>query len=148
MNPFDPELFMNTSFDQESATRVMPCPVGEYTAQVKDVKTRVLGNGSVVMDVTWVIDDANARQITGRKEITSRQSVWLDFDEGGNLAFGEGKNVGLGRLRKALNQNKAGQPWSPSMLKGGVAKVKVAHTPSKDNPEDMYDNVVAVAALS
>lgn len=146
MTQFDPALFMQTSFTEENATKLVPCPAGEYNAQIKDVKTRLLDNGSVVMDVTWTIDDQAVREATGRKEVTSRQSVWLDFDNG-NLAFGEGKNVGLGRLRKALNQNTAGQPWSPSMLIGGVARVKITHTPDKKTG-DIYDNVVAVSALS
>jgi hypothetical protein len=143
--PFDPELFMNTNFAEANATKVIPCPAGEYNGIIEDVKTRVLDSGQVLMDVVWNIDDVKAKEKSGRDKLTVRQSVWLDF-ENGNLAFGEGKNVGLGRLRAALNQNAAGKPWSPAMLKGQVAKVKVTHRPDKTTG-DLYDQVSAVSAL-
>jgi len=143
---FDPNAFMNTEFKESNATRVIPCPVGDYAAMISKVDSRTLPNGSVVMDVTWSIDDARAKETTGRPTITCRQTVWLDFDTNGGLAFGEGKNVGLGRLRAALGQNTAGQPWSPSMLSGKTARVKVTHRADKDSG-DIYDQVSAVAAL-
>lgn len=144
-SPFNEDLFMQTTVDKENATKVIPCPPGEFPAVIESVKTRVLDSGKVLMDVVWSIDSAEAKQKTGREKLTVRQSVWLDF-ENGNLAFGEGKNVGLGRLRAAVKQNTSGQPWSPAMLKGQAAKVKVTHRPDKDTG-DIYDQVAAVTGL-
>lgn len=143
---FDPELFGNTTFSEPNATRVAPCPEGTYPAMLKDWKTRVLDDGRVVMDVTWDVDDAGAKEKTGRSAITVRQTVWLDFDANGGLMFGEGKNVGLGRLRDAIGQNAKGQPWSPNMLKGKAAKVKVTHRLDKETG-DVYDQVSAVTKM-
>jgi hypothetical protein len=143
--PFDPAAFLNTTFTDANATRVIPCPAGEYVAQVKDVKSRV-AKESIILDVLWTIDDAVAKDRTGKKEVVVRQSLFLDF-ENGMLSFSEGKNVALGKVRKAVNQNIAGQPWSPMMLKGGTARVRVENKPSEKDPEDVFDNVVAVSPL-
>lgn len=144
---FDPDAFMNTQFQEPNATRIIPCPAGEYNAMISDLKTRTLPNGNVTMDVVWEIDDVGVREKTGRPKVTVRQTCWLDFDANGGLAFGEGKNVGLGRLRAAVGQNTAGQPWSPGMLKGRTARVKVTHRADKDSG-DIYDQISTVSALS
>lgn len=143
---FDPELFMNTKFNAPLSTKMIPIPPGEYNAIIDEVKPpRVNADGSVVMDVTWLIDDQRVKDATKRDKNTVRQSLWLDF-ENGQLSSAEGKNVSLGRLRTALNQN-SGNDWSPSMLKGGVAKVKVVSNINKDTGED-FGKVVAVSPLS
>jgi len=142
---FDPDLFMNTTVSTVLPTKMVPVPPGEYTAIIDDVKTRQNTDGSVVMDVSWSIDNADVAAKTGRTKNVVRQSIWLDF-ENGVLAASEGKNVGLGRLRDALGQN-TGAPWSPTMLKGGVAKVKVVPNINKDTGED-YGKVVAATKLA
>ena len=147
---FDPDVFMNTQFSDANATKAIQCPPGEYRASISNVKSRVLPKGSIVMDVSWeVLDDAVKSQLglTGDAKLTVRNdTIWLDM-ENGSLLFGEGRNIGLGRLREAVNQNSKGQPWSPAMLKGAVAKIKVAHEVNKDNG-DIYAKAVAVSKLS
>jgi len=146
MTPFDSDAFMNSSVNEANATKLIPCPPGDYPALIKEVKTRVLDKGSIILDVAWDVDDAKAKEKTGRQALTVYQSVFLEFDDNGGLAFGEGKNVSLGRLRAAVKQNSSGQPWSPMMLKGAVAKVKVTHRVDK-NTGDVRDQVSAVAAI-
>jgi len=146
MSPFDADNFMNTQSTESNATKVIPVPPGEYNAQIKDLKVRD-AKDSKVLDVIWELDSEPARQATGRKEVQVRQSLFLDFNDNGGLSFAEGKNVGLGRLRQALNQNNKGQPWSPINLKGGVAKINVTHRVDKDTG-DIYDQVSKVAPLS
>jgi len=142
---FDTSLFMNTETSDANATRMMPCPVGDYPATVQDVRPRALDDGRVVMDVVWDIDDAGVKEVTKRQKVTVRQSVWLDMQNGVILG-GEGVNVQLGKLRAALGQNKAGEAWSPGKLIGGVARVRVTHRADKDTG-DIYDQVSAVSPL-
>lgn len=147
MSPFDPATFMQTQFNEENATRGIPCPVGEYAAKVEKVDPKLTESGKALLNLSWEILDPNVLVATGKTKVLVRQTVWLDIDEAtGSLAFGEGKNIQLGRLREALNQNTKGQPWQPAMLVGGSARVKVAHNPDKTTG-DIYDNVVAVAKL-
>lgn len=150
VSAFDPDVFMNTQFNDANATKPVVCPPGEYRAQLTNVKTRALPKGSIVMDVSWeVLDDAVKASLGMKpdaKLYCRHDTIWLDFDNG-MLAFGDGQNVSLGRLRDALNQNTKGQPWAPSMLKGGVAKIKVAHEVNKDNG-DIYAKAVAVSKLN
>lgn len=144
-SPFDADNFINTQYTEPSATKVMPCPVGEYNAQITELKTRVIEkSGQVILTLDWAIDDAKAQEATGRQKLTVRQDLFLDI-ENGALQFGEGKNVGLGRVRAAVGQN-TGDSWAPSMLKGRTAKVKVTHRPNKDTG-DIYDQISAVSAL-
>lgn len=147
MSVFDADNFMNTQYSEANATKIIPCPAGEYNAVIADIKSRVIEKtGQVILSLSWEIDDAKAREITGRPKLTVRQDIFLDLNEQGGLIFGEGKNVGLGRVRAAVNQNAAGQPWSPGMLKGKAARVKVTHRPDKDTG-DIYDQIGAVSAL-
>jgi len=79
-------------------------------------------------------------------EPRARQTVWLDVDESGGLDFGRGKNVQLGRLRAAVNQNNAGEPWQPNMLLGQTARCTIKHRlNTTDN--SMQADVKSVAAL-
>lgn len=147
MSAFNPDTFMNTEVSDACATSFTPPPEGEVTGSIKIVKPRVLTDGRPVFDITWVIDSEEARQETGMAEPTVRQTLWLDITESGGLDFGKGKNVGLGRLREALNQNQPGKPWAPGMLIGGVAKIKIAHSIDKRDGVTIQAEVKAVAAL-
>jgi hypothetical protein len=144
---FDAESFLNQTTAAANATVIPPVPEGEYIAIIKSLKARVNNDGSVVMDVTWDIDDQNLKEQLKRKMITTRQSVWLDLDSSGNLASGEADNVALGRLRAAVGQNKEGTDWSPQMLIGKAAKIKVGHQVDKQTSE-IRDQVKAVTALN
>lgn len=144
---FNPDLFMQTSIEGEMSTTLVPCPEGEYAAVIKDLKPRVLSNGSAVMDITWAIDDETVKKVTGMNEPTVRQSIWLDTTESGGLDMAQGRNVGLGRLREAVNQNVKGRPWVPTNLIGQVARVKVTHTADKNDSSVIYANITAVTKL-
>lgn len=148
MSTFNPDLFMQSQVSEANSTTLLPIPVGEYAGVIKSVATRVVGpNARVVMDVVWGIDDASVVAATGIDNPTCRQSVWLDVTESGGLDMSSGKNVGLGRLREALGQNVKGKPWSPTMLVGAPAKVKIDHTTDKNDSSIVYANVVAVTKL-
>ena len=132
MSTFNPDSFLNTSVSEPSSTTFTPVPEGDYTASVKEIKPRSTDSGKAILDVTWAIDDAAVADITGMKNPSVRQSIFLDITDAGGLDMGKGKNISLGRLRDALGQNTPGQSWQPGMLVGGVAKVTVKHRMYED----------------
>ena len=123
---FDPDTFLSSTTTEASSTEYVPVPEGEYLAVVTKVAARATERAKI-LDVTWEIDDEAVKAETGLEHPTVRQSVFLDVNEQGALETGKGKNVDLGRLREAVGQNTPGQPWSPTMLEGQVARVRVAH---------------------
>lgn len=123
---FDPDQFLNTSTDAPMSTEFTPVPEGEYNAVVSKIEARQTSNGKSILDVVWAIDDEIVRKVTGMDNPTCRQTIWLDVTDSGALDISKGKNIGLGRLREALGQNKPGA-WAPSMLIGNVARVLISH---------------------
>jgi len=142
---FDAESFGQTEYNQTNDTKYPIIPEAEYNAVVKSFKFRQLDNGSVVMDVVWTLDSEEIRTLTGMKEPSVKQGVFLDMNESGSLDFSEGKNVKLGRLREALGLNKPGQPFSFNMLVGRPARLK---TKNRKDGEDTFADVKEVTALS
>ena len=145
---FDPDVFLSTQVNAQLDTRLVPCPEGSYLAMIESFKPRITTNKEtgqeyLIMDIQWLIDDQKAKEGAGRDKVMVRQSIFIDRTPQGTLDISKGKNVQLGRLREAVGQNIAGQPWAPSMLTGQVARVKVTHQIDKDTG-DRYDRVVAV----
>jgi hypothetical protein len=130
---FNPDQFLDATITDANDTKIVPVPIGEYIAVVSEVKARQWkkrddpSQGGLALDVTWDIDDAGVKQALGRDKVTVKQGLMLDFTESGGLDMGKGKNIGLGRLREAVDLNKPGQPFAPNMLVGRVAKVAVSH---------------------
>lgn len=155
---FNPEVFLNTTYDQPNATELKQIPEGEYTAisgpitagslRSYDIKRgQRAGERGYSLDIEWTLNDEDGRikEIIGR-EPKVRQGIMLDIKKDGTLELGEGRNVNLGRLRKALKQNGTGQPWSFAMLGGQVARVKVKHR-IDEATQKTYVEVVDVASV-
>ncbi len=123
---FNADAFMATEIEGELDTEFTPIPEAEYQALIKEVKPGTTTKGSTYMEVIWIIDNPEVRELLGMDEPTAKQTVWLDFNDAGALEFGKNKNVGLGRLRDALAQN-TGSPWKPTDLLGQVATVDIKH---------------------
>lgn len=148
---FDPALFEQQVVEEANETTYTPVPAGEYVGFIKDYKVREIqskipGNpNSYVMDVIYTLQNEDVRQQLGVDELIVRGSCFLDL-EGGRILFGVNKNVQLGQLRSAVGQNKAGEPWSPSMLRG-AGPVKIAVTVDAPTPEGkVYNRVNSVVA--
>lgn len=141
---FDPDMFMNQQTADANDTQFVPVPEDDYPAVIKEIKAGTAGD-KPVLNITWAIDSEAAREATGLESPTVRQTIWLDLTDQGGLDMGKGKNVGLGKLREALGQNTPGQPWSPGMLSGQVAIIKVEHRAGK-SPGEVYAGVKAVTA--
>lgn len=153
MSTFDPSQFLDFTTTDANSTERVPCPPGEYDAQVEKLETRTWTSktdptkSGVTLEVTWSIQDQTVLQQLDKDKVTVKQGVMLDFTDTGSLDMGKGKNIGLGRLRAATGNNVPGRPFAPSMLMGCMAKVRVSHEPSKDDPSVVYDRVTAVAPM-
>lgn len=147
---FNPEQFLDTQVTEANDTKTIPVPVGEYTALIEEVKCRQWQSkkdpsmSGLTLDITWSIDDQNVKELLGRDKVTARQGIMLDITESGTMDMGKGRNVGLGRLREAVNLNTPGQPFTFSMLPGRVAKVNVTHRVDGDQ---IFAEIKSVAKL-
>lgn len=144
---FDVNSFLDQSVDQAMDTKVVPVPVGEFLGVIDKVDARQWTSkndptkSGVTLDVTWLVEDENVKQLLGRDKVTVRQGVMLDLTETGGLDYAKGRNVALGKLREAVNLNAPGQPFAPSMLTGRMAKIKVDH---RVDGENIYAEVKGV----
>lgn len=144
---FNSDDFLNQQeVTDKFETSFSPIPAGEYMGMItkREAKVQPKPDGSgdwTILDITWQIDDARARDATGMQSPTLRDSVFLDM-ENGKLATGKNKNVGLGRLLEALGIN--GQPGNPfNNMVGKIAKVQVVVEPDKKDPTKVYNRVKA-----
>jgi hypothetical protein len=145
----DPDQLLSGSVTGANSTALSPIPEGEFNAVIQDVTLRDFvykkgdktGQTGYALDINWEINDEKLR-LELKRTPNVRQSMILDLN-GDAIAMGEGLNVGLGRLRKAVGQNEAGKPWSPLMLKGSVAMIA---TKQRMDGETIYTDVARVAA--
>jgi hypothetical protein len=151
MSQFDPNTFLEMTFDDANSTVAVPVPAGEYLAIVEKVEARPWQSKSdpsksgMALDLTWNIDDANVKALLDREKVTVKQGLMLDMTEAGGLDMGKGKNVSLGRLRAAFDLNTPGQPFGFKMMEGRVARVVVSHRQDPQDAEKIYAEVKAVA---
>lgn len=147
MSNFNPEAFMNSTTNEASATQYLQVPEGEYNASIDTVTPRSTQTGKALLSIKWKVDDEAARNATGMAEPSVFHTIWLDVKDDGTLDGGPGKNVQLGKLRDALGQNAAGKPWTPGMLVGQVAKIRVKHSIDKRDNVTINAEVSAVTKL-
>lgn len=146
---FDAQSFLDMSIDAALDTKAVPVPVGEYVAILEKVDARQWQSkdgtkSGVTLDLTWMLDDQAVKEALGRDKVTCRQGIMLDLTDTGGLDIGKGRNIGLGKLRAALNLNQVGVPFAFTMLNGRAAKVKVEHRIDGDN---IYAEIKQVAAI-
>ncbi|NOJ26545.1 MAG: hypothetical protein DA330_00835 [Nitrososphaera sp.] len=150
----DPNAFLSMTVDGANSTQLALIEEGDYTAQIVSVETRKIdfrsgdraGTSGISLDVTWEITDEEVRKKLGYTP-KARQSMILDLTPSNGLDMGKNKNVNLGRLREALDQNKDGQAWGPLMLKGCVAIISIKHRTDKEDPAKVYAEVRGVKGL-
>lgn len=155
--PFNPEQFLGSTFNDANSTELIPLPEGEYIAVTDPVTAESFkefdikrgeraGQKGLMLILSWNINDESGslKEMLGRPP-KGRQSIMLDRGAGGTLEFGKGRNVGLGRLREAVNQNLTGKPWAFSQLGGVVAKIKVKHRVDGGNTYAEVSEVTKVA---
>lgn len=151
---FNPDDFKKGTTQEQGSTVIVPCPVGEWPARIDKVDFRQASGRKnpneiyTFCDITYEVDSAEVRQVCDREKVTVRQSMIVDLTEDGQgLDMGKGKNVSLNRVRDAVGQNVAGQPWSPGMLEGKICKVAVKHRADDNDSSILYAEVKSVAAI-
>lgn len=144
MPMFDVNDLMNQQTEGQMETSLPPIPEGEWNAYISKLETRVVKtkNGETpVLDVEWTVTSQEVIDQVGINEPRVRQTVWLDIDDNGRLALGQGKNLGLGRLREAVGMND-GRPFALPMLEGQNAVIKIGH---REYNDQIYADVKGVA---
>lgn len=147
---FDPNTFLNTTYDEANDTKSVPCPAGEYLAiadkvEIKTWSSKDGSSSGLKLDILWDIQDENVKALLGRDSVKVNQQQMLDLTETGALDLGKGKNIGLGRIRESLDLNTPGQPFAFSMIQGRMAKVVVSH---RTVGEDAYAEIKKIAPAS
>lgn len=161
---FDAAAFMQSTVDQPMETEYQLVPEGKYRAMVADFDETAVElveftfkkgpnagqPGSMVkFNVPFSLDDDALKAQMQRTEIRSEMQLILDRDATGQLDWGKDRNVKLGQLRAAVNQNNPG-PWSIFNLRGaGPLYVQVAHEEfdRKDGTKGKAARVVKVAKI-
>jgi hypothetical protein len=156
---FDADKFLNQTINEPMSTVTIPCPEGEFKAFIDDGEKAVsfreggtdrngneLSPQAIVMFA--IMGDQLPNKILKRDKVLVPMNCWLDLDDAGvGLDLSEGKNVGLGRIRKAIDQNSGA--WNPNMMKGkGPVMVKVAQRSDKNEPLQKYAEVVRVSKIT
>lgn len=163
---FDADQFMNENVDAPLETEFKLVPAGEYPARIDDFTSEAIENfdfeykrgpnagqqGSMKkFSCPFVIDDAAVAASLGRDKLIVTKQMILDIDKDtGRLDFGVNKNIELGRIRLAVNQNNPG-PWTISNLRGaGPVMVKVEHIAfeRKDKTKGTRAEVTRVVKIS
>ena len=154
---FDAEKFLNQTVTDPMSTVTIPCPEGEFKAFIDDGERAVTfrdggldRNGNELSPQCVVqfaiMGDQIPNQFLKRDKVIVPMNIWLDVN-GDALDLSEGKNVGLGRLRKALDQNDG--PWNPMMMKGkGPVMIKVTQRSDKNDPTQKYAEVNRVSKIT
>jgi len=145
---FDVETFLNTTTTESMSTAFATAPEGVFILQIEDV-TAASGTSEtgpwIRLDITYSLTDHTILEsLNVRRLIVRGGRLFLDLKDDGSLDFSEGRNVRLGRLRDAVHQNRKGQPWSPSMLKGQIVAGQIRHSPYRADPTQTIAEVVRV----
>lgn len=150
---FDPQAFLDSSITESNDTKIVPVPVGDYTAIVDKIVPRTWTSkdgtqSGVALDILWIIEDQDVKTFLGRDTVTCKQGLMLDLTPTGQLDMSKGRNVGLGRLREAVNLNKPNEAFSFAMLPGQMAKVSVTHRQNPQDPEEVFAEVRKVHPIN
>ena len=160
---FNPDEFLNATFDQVIDTARLPVPSGEYVAQVNtddkavSVDQGTIGKGeragqpwaSLVVNMTIPDPSGAIKSQTGRDPVIVRHSVFLDLGPDGKMDFSAGKNIGFAKLFAAAGwptdaKGKLTSGYSFSFLRGKTLKVRIENEPNPKDPSQMFERITAV----
>ena len=146
---FDPASFMSAALNEANETKRVPAPVADQVpAQIvaatiktgeKDGRTWAQWQGRFeITDPGYL---AEMPVDPKPEKITLSYEFFLDLTEQNTLAFGQNKNIKLGKLREATGCNLPGK--SLNDIVGQMVRVKVGH---RVNQEDgtVYEEIKGV----
>lgn len=150
MSLFDPDTFLDQEVEGANSTVTIPIPANVYPGAIADVSaahgvSQKTQKEWAALDVTWELEDPDLPSLIKRDKAVVRQRVMLDLNELGGIDTSEGKNVQLGKLRKATGTNDGA--FRPRDLLGRRALVSVTQRPHPDDAETILNDVKGVAAL-
>ena len=153
MSMFDKDTFLQTETTGAMSTVFKPMPEHEALAVIADIeiKTGTIKKGDragetwVMFSVKYEVDSDEAREATNMDTPTVRQSLFVDINDDGMLDTSEGRNIDLGRLRLACNQNGDG-PWSPMQMVGCPVMIFIGQRPDENDADKIYNEVKATTA--
>lgn len=156
----DVDAFVNQTTEDATSSEYLNPDEGEYqcmigdgpvqkwiqTPEFTDKKTGQKRTMTTLEIPVEIIDDA-VRQSMGRERVFSRFRIILDLDNNGNIDFNaKGKNVKLGQLREALDQNTPGKQWTlGSLPNAGPFKGTIKQNPASDGSGRVYAEISRVA---
>lgn len=143
---FDPSTYLNATMTGANATVSKPVPVGIYLAVLMkpEIKTWQGKKDPTLSGIKLSFQCELQEDIPGfNMKPSVRGEIMLDTDDFSALKFGENDNVRLGRLRKALDLNKDGQPWSFAQFEGRMLKVSVKHRVDPLDATKVYTEIDA-----
>ena len=154
MSVFDPDTFLDEDVGGPMSTERQLIPINTYhPCYVSEVKPSegIISKGDragqpwAKVDLVWVIDNQELRDTLNRAQVKITQGIMLDLDENGKLDTAKGRNVQLGKVRKALGINEGAVKWREFL--GKPATLQIVHKPSNLDGS-MREEVAAVAGLS
>jgi hypothetical protein len=149
---FDPSSLLDSEYEDNLRTRLVPVPEGVYQAHIKGVpavRSGVKdGNRWCTADFLFVLDDEQVKKDTQLQEPTVRYSMFLDMDPSSTRLLTEtdnpNANIKLGRLKEACGI-KPGRKWSLRHFDGLSCWVRVKQRTDPDDIETIYSDIVAVS---
>jgi hypothetical protein len=165
---FDINTLSQTAIQAQLDTAITPYPEMEAIVQIdlSDKGLQWSGGQTAAKDGkpsrTWARLDLRCRIIrsetvdllqvskergTPVDEMYIKYGIMLDLTEQGALDTGPGRNVKLGALREAVDQNDPDQSWHYDMLKGQAFKAKINITVDREDETKRYNNIVSVAHI-
>jgi hypothetical protein len=152
---FDPKKFMEQPLN-EGSTSATPCPEGEWEAAIvpfsgdEDISFEEFTsnkNGKTYTKMTCMVEinDPEVTSVTGREPTRVRYQTFLDLTDSGSLDMGNGKNLGLNRLRDAVGLNKPGFRFPELIGKSLIVEVK--HRVDERDSTRVYDEISKVRGL-
>lgn len=149
---FDPNTFLDADAGGPLSTERTLIPPNTYSpAYITEIKPAegTVKNGDNAgkpwarLDFVWTIDSQELRDMLNRAQVKVTQGIMLDLDENGQLDHGKGKNVRLGKLRKALGINEG--PIKYREFLGKPCTIQIIHSTGLDGSP--REEVGAVAGL-
>lgn len=142
--------FINQATGELSTERLLVPPGTYNNCYVRELKVQegTINSGDragqpwAKLLVTWVLDHEELRKELDRSEVVLTQGIMLDVTADGKLDMGRGKNVRLGKFKKALGINDANSPLSDAIQRRAILNVK--HGQYNGEPQE---EIASVAAL-
>lgn len=140
---FNPDEFMQQTVDAPMETKYQLAPEGTFEAQIGEFNStafqkidfeykkgpKVGEQGSMTkFECPFVTQDPKVlAAMEGRESVTLFMQMIIDRTPEGAIDYGKDKNVRLGKLRAAVNQNAAGAWNFPMLMNSGKLLIKVKH---------------------